>query len=258
VVGKSIKNVTDSSKKEPLNAPSVTARSLAVLAAFENSPGALSVARIAQRARLPLSTTYRLVHELEHWGALDKSADGKFHVGMRIWELGQLAGRRLRDRRARPFLQDLFDLTHENVHMAVRQGTQVLYVDKIYGSRKVPVVSRVGGRLPLHATAVGRVLLSAEPQWFIDAFLDKELEAPTVKTIIDREELVAEIKDVARKGYSIAVEQMRMGACSVAVPLVLEGETVAAIGLVLESHRSGEIARLLPMLQGTADRIKNS
>ena len=249
---------TTSTKKEPLAAPSVTARSLAVLAAFENSPGALSVARIAQRAHLPLSTTYRLVHELEQWGALDKSADGKFYVGMRIWELGQLAGRRLRDRRARPFLQDLFDLTHENVHMAVRQGTQVLYVDKIYGTRKVPVVSRVGGRLPLHTTAVGRVLLASEPQWFIDAYLDKELEAPTVKTTIDRDELAAEIKEVARKGFSIAIEQMRMGACSVAVPLILEGETVAAIGLVLESQRSSEIARLLPLLQGTAERIKNS
>lgn len=253
-----IKKSTAVAKKEPPAAPSVTARSLAVLAAFENSPGALSVARIAQRAHLPLSTTYRLVHELEQWGALDKSADGKFHVGMRIWELGQLAGRRLRDRRARPFLQDLFDLTHENVHMAVRQGTQVLYVDKIYGSRKVPIVSRVGGRLPLHTTAVGRVLLASEPQWFIDAYLDKELEAPTVKTTIDREELAAEIKEVARKGFSIAIEQMRMGACSVAVPLVLDGETVGAIGLVLESQRSNEIARLLPMLQGTAERIKNS
>lgn len=253
-----IKKSTAVAKKEPSAAPSVTSRSLAVLAAFENSPGALSVARIAQRAHLPLSTTYRLVHELEQWGALDKSADGKFHVGMRIWELGQLAGRRLRDRRARPFLQDLFDLTHENVHMAVRQGTQVLYVDKIYGSRKVPIVSRVGGRLPLHTTAVGRVLLASEPQWFIDAYLDKELEAPTVKTTIDREELAAEIKEVARKGFSIAIEQMRMGACSVAVPLVLDGETVGAIGLVLESQRSNEIARLLPMLQGTAERIKNS
>ena len=253
-----IEKSSAASKKEPLGAPSVTARALAVLAAFENSPGTLSVARIAQRAHLPLSTTYRLVHELEQWGALDKSSDGKFHVGMRIWELGQLAGRRLRDRRARPFLQDLFDLTHENVHMAVRQGTQVLYVDKIYGTKKVPVISRVGGRLPLHATAVGRVLLAAEPQWFIDAYLDKELEAPTVKTTINREELAAEIKEVARKGYSIAIEQMRMGASSVAVPLVLEGETVGAIGLVLEAQRSSEIARLLPLLQGTADRIRNS
>ena len=251
-------SVLKKSPKVVSTSESVTARSLAVLAAFENSSGALSVARIAQRAHLPVSTTYRLVHELETWGALDKNVDGKYQVGMRIWELGQLAGLRLRDRRARPFLQDLFDLTHENVHMAVRQGAQALYVDKIYGSRKVPVVSRVGGRLPLHATAVGRVLLAAEPKWFIEAYLDKELEAPTMKTMIDRTELSQAIKQTADQGYSIAIEQMRVGACSVAVPLIVDGQTVASIGLVLEAHRSGEIKRLLPMLQGTVDRIQKA
>lgn len=88
---------------------SVTSRALSVLSAFENSPGSLSVSRISQRCGLPLSTTYRLIHELEEWGGLDKTADGKYQVSMRIWELGQLAGRRLRDR-AHPFLQDLFAL----------------------------------------------------------------------------------------------------------------------------------------------------
>ena len=99
---------------------SVTSRALSVLSAFENSPGALSVSRISQRAGLPLSTTYRLVHELEEWGGLDKTADGKYQVGMRIWELGQLAGRRLRDR-AHPFLLKTkqirpFDDASELVH----------------------------------------------------------------------------------------------------------------------------------------------
>lgn len=236
---------------------SVTSRALAVLAAFENSPGALSVSAISRRAGLPLSTTYRLVHELETWGGVEKNLDGKYEIGMRIWELGQLAGRRLRDR-ARPFLQDLFDLTHDNVHLAVREGTQTLYVDKIYGSKKMPRISRVGGRLPLHATAVGRILLSAQPDWFIDAYLERELEAPTPATVTDPGELRQEVTKVRREGFSLTVEQMRVGQLSIALPVVVGDETVAAVGMVLDKSRVADIKRLTPLLRGTVERIGNA
>lgn len=240
---------------EPLRGQSVTSRALSVLGAFEGSSGSLTVARIAARAGLPLSTTYRMVRELEEWGGLRKGSDGKYQVGFRIWELGQLAGRRLRDR-AHPFLQDLFDLTHENVHLAIRDGTQSLYVDKIYSSRKMPQVSRIGGRLPLHATAVGRVLLSAQPDWFVDAYLQRELEAPTVKTVTDPKILRQLIDDVRRDNYSVTIEQMRMGALSVALPVRFNGGTVAALGLVFEAFRYREVQRLMPQLRGTVDRIE--
>ena len=245
------------SKAEENAGVSVTARALSVLAAFENFTGPLSVGRIASRAGLPRSTTYRLVHELEQWGGLDKTSDGKYQIGMRIWELGQLAGRRLRDR-AHPFLQDLFELTHENVHLAVREGTQTLYVDKIYGSRKLPMISRVGGRLPLHSTAVGRVMLASQPKWFIDAYLERELEAPTSKTVTDPARLREFIDEVHRIGYSITYDQMRVGACSIAVPVMVDGAAIAAVGIVFESSKSGERHRLVPLLRGTVGRIETA
>jgi len=245
------------SNEQPQAGASVTSRALAILAAFENSTGSLSVARIAQKAHLPLSTTYRLVRELEEWGGLRKGSDGKYQIGFRIWELGQLAGRRLRDR-AHPFLQDLFELTHENVHMAIRDGMQTLYVDKVYGSRKMPVVSRIGGRLPMHATAVGRVLLSAQPQWFIDAYLQRELEAPTPKTITDPKLLADIITDVQRDGFSVTHEQMRVGMLSMALPVNYNGQIVASVGLVFEVIRYREVQRLMPLLRGTVERIEAS
>jgi DNA-binding IclR family transcriptional regulator len=245
------------SNEQPQAGASVTSRALAILAAFENSTGSLSVARIAQKAHLPLSTTYRLVRELEEWGGLRKGSDGKYQIGFRIWELGQLAGRRLRDR-AHPFLQDLFELTHENVHMAIRDGMQTLYVDKVYGSRKMPVVSRIGGRLPMHATAVGRVLLSAQPQWFIDAYLQRELEAPTPKTITDPKLLADIITDVQRDGFSVTHEQMRVGMLSMALPVHYNGQVVASVGLVFEVIRYREVQRLMPLLRGTVERIEAS
>ncbi len=236
------------------SAPGVIGRALAVLASFEGTAGSLAVAAIAKRAGLPISTTYRIVAELEEWGALRKGSDGRYQIGFRIWELGQQAGRRLRDR-AHPYLQDLFDLTHENVHLAIRDGLQSLYVDKVYNSRKLPVVSRVGGRLPMHATAVGRVLLAAQPEWFITAYLERELEAPTPRTVTDAAELAGVIRAVQHDGYSITVEQMRLGALSVAVPVLYEQEAVASVGLVFEARRSADAFRMLPMLKGTADKI---
>jgi DNA-binding IclR family transcriptional regulator len=198
---------------EQIRGASVTSRALSVLGAFEGSSGSLTVARIAARAKLPLSTTYRMVHEL-------------------------------------------FDLTHENVHLAIREGTQSLYVDKIYSSRKMPQVSRIGGRLPLHATAVGRVLLAAQPDWFVDAYLQRELEAPTPKTVTDPRILTQLIDDVRRDGYSVTIEQMRMSALSVARPVVFNGQAVAALGLVFEAHRYREVQRFMPQLRGTVERIE--
>lgn len=235
---------------------SVSARLLSILSAFEGTARPLTIAQISAKTQIPLSSTYRMVGDLEEWGALAKNSSGSYQVGVRIWELGQMAGLSQREHVVRPYLQDLFDLVHENVHMAIRQGANALYVDKIYGSRKLPMVSRIGSKLPLHATAVGRVLLAAEPDWFLRAYLDKKLVAPTAKTTLERESLVAELRMVTRQGYAVTIEQMRLGASSLAVPVVVGGETIASVGIVLESARSPELLPLLPYLKGTVERIQ--
>ncbi|WP_161884901.1 IclR family transcriptional regulator [Marisediminicola antarctica] len=238
-------------------APGPVARALAVLAAFESTPGPLSVGRIVEETGLPVSTTYRLVHELQEWGVLDRTADGSYQVGMRIWELGQQAGRRLRDR-AHPFMQDLFDTTHENVHLAVREGTEALYVDKLYGSRRVPLASRIGSRLPLHPTAVGRILLANQPSWFREAYLERELEHPTPKTQTGAATLAKELALVREQGHAVTIDEMRLGACSIAVPISHGGQVVAAVGIVLESHRASEVPWLLNQLKATGYQIERA
>ena len=111
----------------------VASRILAVFEAFESHGPSLSLTQIAEFTGLPVSTTHRIVGELTEWGALARDAQGRYQVGIRLWELAQNAGRRLRDT-ARPFLQDLFSLTGESVLLAVREGNEALYVDRIYGS----------------------------------------------------------------------------------------------------------------------------
>ena len=116
---------------------SVTGRVLSILAVFELSPSARSLSEIAAESGLPQSTAHRLLGELEEWGAVQRDARGRYQIGLRLWELGQHAGRQLRDV-VRPFLQDLFGLTQETAHFAIRDGADVLYIDRVYGTRRVP------------------------------------------------------------------------------------------------------------------------
>ena len=180
---------------------SVTGRVLSILAVFEDSLAPRSLTDLATETGLALSTTHRLLAELEEWGALQRDVNGRYQIGLRLWELGQHAGRQVREI-ARPLLQDLYSLTQETVHIAIRENTEVLYIDRVYGTRRVPQASRVGGRLPLHATAVGKVLLAYEETWLREAVLAQPLESRTPNTHVDPAGLRLELELIRARGYA--------------------------------------------------------
>ncbi|WP_091672385.1 IclR family transcriptional regulator [Micromonospora auratinigra] len=227
---------------------------LTILSIFESDSGAHTLGDIAEHAGIPLSTAHRLASELVNWGALERNAQGRYVVGLRLWGLAQNAGRQFRDA-ARPLLQDLFLLTQETAQVAVRDGDQALYLDRVYSSRRVPRASRVGGRLPLHATAVGKVLLAHEEDRFREAYLDGPLESLTTRTRIDSRWLARELAEARTRGYATTVDEARTGACSIAVPVRTDTGT-AALGLVMDSTRAAHMVRRLPTLQMVARRIE--
>lgn len=142
----------------------VTSKVIAVLGAFEHTMRPLGVTEIAELADLPPSTTHRLVSELTEGGLLSKKSDGRYQLGLRIWELAQNTGRQLRDT-ARPFIQELYSLTSETAQLVVRDKDEALLIDRAYGTKKIPRSARVGGRLPLNSTAVGKILLAFDEPW---------------------------------------------------------------------------------------------
>src|SRR5690349_24337055 len=108
-----------------------------------------------------MATTHRLAAELTTWGALERDSRGRYRIGLRLWEVGSLAPRGLGLREiALPYLEDLYEATHENVQLAVLDGAEVVYVERIAGRTSVGVRTRVGGRWPAHSTGVGLVLLA--------------------------------------------------------------------------------------------------
>jgi DNA-binding IclR family transcriptional regulator len=216
------------------------------------------MSQVAQLSGLPVSTAHRLLAELHAWGALTRDDQGRYQIGLRLWELSQSAGRRLRDT-ARPYLQDLFSLTQETSHLAIREGNEALYVDRVYSSKRVPQASRIGGRLPLHATAVGKVLLAYEEAWFRDAYLSRQLEARTARTHVDPVGLAEELAQIAEQGYATTLEEARVGACSIAVPVRdRSGQVEASVGLVLLAAQGTTLTRHLPVLRGVAARIESA
>ncbi|NUR66464.1 MAG: helix-turn-helix domain-containing protein, partial [Streptomyces sp.] len=117
-----------------MTARSAPDRLLAVLAAFDHEHPALSLTDISRRAGLTLTTAHRLVGALSDWGALERDGSGVYHVGLRLWEVAALAPRGLGLRQiALPYLEDLYEATHENVQLAVRDGGEVVYIEWISG-----------------------------------------------------------------------------------------------------------------------------
>jgi DNA-binding IclR family transcriptional regulator len=237
---------------------SVTSRALAVLDAFSASSPRLSLSEIAERSGTPLSTAHRLVAELTAWGALTRRPDGRYAIGRKLWDLGLLAPLQSGLRQvAAPFLLDVHTATRETVHLAVRDGTRALYVERISGRASVPVVSSVGSRLPLHATGVGKVLLAAAPDDVRDEVL-RSLTPETAHTVVDPAGLLRELAEVHRRGYARTSEEMTLGAASLAVPVSVprgDGAAVAAALGVVVPPRRRDLLRLVPVLEVAARGI---
>ena len=237
-------------------------RAVAVLGAFDDAHRSLGATEVASRAGLPLSTAHRLLGELVELGLLGRVED-RYVIGRRIWTLGLLAPVQtgLRDVAA-PFLQDIYAATQATVHLAVRDGLEVLYLDRIAGRRSVPVVSAVGGRLPLHATGVGKVLLAWAPDDVQQQAL-ADLTRVTAYTVTHVGRMREQLRRAREQGYATTSEEMSLGASSIAVPVFAQGDdagpgpVVAALGLVvpeLGRHR----ARLLAAVQVAAQGIGRS
>jgi DNA-binding IclR family transcriptional regulator len=236
---------------------SVTSKVLAILSTFEQSRGSLSLTQIAEEADLPLSTAHRLVGELIDEGMLARGPHGKIQLGLKLWSIAQNTGRQLRDT-ARPFVQDMYSLTGHTSQLAIRDGASSLYIDRVYGPRRVPRASRVGGRLPLHATAVGKVILAFSEPWVAEAYLRRDLEAFTPRTKTNPNVLAAELKTIRENGYATTLDEIREGASSIAVPVYHTGQLGCAIGIVVSSDSVAELPRHLPVLQGTSKRIEEA
>jgi DNA-binding IclR family transcriptional regulator len=234
----------------------VLRRATQLLTAFTPERPALTLTQLARRAGLPLTTTHRLVGELVHCGLLERDPAGEYRVGLRLWEIASLAPRGLGLReRALPYMEDLFAVTRENVQLAVREGGESVYVERLAGRHAVPVLTRVGGRFPLHPTGVGRVLLPHPPADVQESVLAGPLARFTPLTVTDPDALRKILADVRAHGFAVNDRQVTMDSLSVAAPIrAADGEVVAAVSIVVTAGTALPGA-LAPAVRATAQGI---
>jgi DNA-binding IclR family transcriptional regulator len=162
---------------------SVLERANALLSAFSPRHRTLSLSGIVMRTGLPKSTAHRTAQQMIKLGWLNYR-EGQYSLGTRMIEFAGLSPVRTELREAAlPFLEDLYEATHATVHLGVMDGLEVLYIDKISGHHKVTDLSRVGGRMPMHCTSLGKAILAFSPEEVVREVASRGLPRYTSSTI---------------------------------------------------------------------------
>ena len=227
--------------------PSVTARALSILEAFSAANPRLSLAQITSRCGLPHTTAFRLTNELVEWGALVRQDDGAYCIGLRLWEIGTLAPQSVPLRElAMPTMEDLYVAINQHIQLAVRQGTEAVVIERISAPKAIGLMSGVGGRLPLHASAAGQVLLAHADQELIEGVINGPLRSYTPTTITDSTQLRAALAHCRRAGVAIVRGDLTRDAQSVATRITdSRGDVIAALSVVVEAG-SASVPSIIP------------
>ena len=220
---------------------SVLDRVTAVFEAFGEHDEGLGVSELARRANLPKSTVSRIAADLVEQRFLDRDGD-TLYLGVRLFELGQTVEqpRRLRQL-ALPVMTDLRDVTGQTVHLAVLEGRDVVFITILRAGPIPRALARIGGRLPAHATALGKAILAFSPDEVVRFISDGGLERRTPQTISEPAALLRELAEIRRSGTATEREECAIGrTCTASAILDHSGAPIAAISV------TGQVDALVP------------
>ncbi|MBL8930871.1 MAG: IclR family transcriptional regulator [Kineosporiaceae bacterium] len=238
---------------------SLLERASLVLGCFDAEHAEIGISDIARRSGLAKSTTHRLAAELIRLGLLEQGEGGGVRLGLRLFELGQLVPRRhALHEAARPFMEDLREATGNNVHLAVLDGIEVVYVEILWARDVQPLPSRVGGRLPAHATGVGKAMLAFSSPEVVRARIEAGLARRTAYTIIMPGALTRELAAIRASGISYDRQESAMGVVCAACPVFgVDGAVVAALSVTGRAERL-DIERMAPAVRTAALALSRS
>ncbi len=228
------------------------ARAVRILDAFTPDEPALPVSEIARRAGLHLATASRLVAELVRHGLLTRGPDREVRIGMRMWELAARASPTLSLRdAAMPFLEDVHAVVGHHAQLGVRDGDEVLFVERLTARDAVINYSRIAGRLPLHASSSGLVLLSYGPPDLQERVLGRPLRAVHRQHPEHAGPVRTAMAEVRRQGFALMAGHVHEEATGIAVPVRdALGEVVAGLSVIVPND--GRAAAHVPVLLAAA------
>lgn len=227
----------------------VLGKVVAVLFAFRAEDHGVSLAELGRRTGLPKGTLHRVVTDLVGVRLLDRTEVG-YRLSGQVFQLGMRASveRGLLEV-ATPFLEDLYERTHETVHLGLLDGTEVVYVAKIGGHRQATAPSRIGGRMPLHCTAIGKALLAYSGPDLLGRVVGPGLERRTPRTLTAPGLLRSQLERVVETGVAFEHEESAAGIVCVAAPVLdAEDRPLAAVSV------TGPVLRFRPEVHASSVR----
>ncbi|MEB3371687.1 IclR family transcriptional regulator [Saccharopolyspora mangrovi] len=234
---------------------SVLTRAVRILDAFGPDDHVLTVTEISRRADLPLPTAGRMVGELVRHGLLHRDQQRRVRIGVRLWELAQRASPTLRLREVvMPFMEDVHAVVGHSTQLGVLDGDEVLFVERLSAPRAVINLTRIAGRLPLHVSSAGQVLLAHASPELQERVLRGPLRALTSQTLTEAATLRTTLARVRTRGFAFCPGHVHPDATGVAVPLRgPDGRVVAALSLVIPNDE--QAWSRVGLLQSTARAI---
>ncbi len=201
-------------------------RVVRVLSAFRAEDDELGPSELARRTGLPKSTVHRIMQALVEEGLLERRGQ-EVRLGLRLFEIGQRVPRQrvLRDA-ALPYMADLWEATRQTIHLAVLEGTEVVYVEILHAPGGPEFPSRVGGRLPAHATGVGKAILAFSPPEVVQRVLEAGLSRMSGRTVAAPGLLLRELARIRREGVAYDREESGPGIVCAAAPVLGRGGEV--------------------------------
>lgn len=217
----------------------------------------VSLKELAQVTDLHPSTAHRILNDLVKTRFVDRSSNGNYRLGMRLLELGNMVKSRLDVREAAlELMRNLHRITNQTINLAVRQGDEIVYIDRAFSERSgMQVVRAIGGRAPLHLTSTGKLFLSIdEPKVLRSYIVRTGLVGNNKNSITEPIKLEAELATVKNNGYARDNEELELGVRCMAAGIFDDtGKMVAGLSISAPSERLQE--SWLPDLITTAEMI---
>ena len=222
----------------------VLERAFALLDTLAAQPEPLSLKEISERTGLHSSTAHRILNDLAVGRLVDRPQAGSYRLGMRLLELGNIVKARLdvRDAALAP-MRELHRLTHQPVNLSVRQGDEIVYIERAYSERSgMQVVRAIGGRAPLHLTSVGKLFLAHDDPQRVRSYASRTgLAGHTRNSITDLSTLERELARVRQTEMARDNEELELGVrCMAAAIHDDQGRLVAGLSISAPADRLEE------------------
>ena len=226
-------------------------RAIDIIELLSTEKDGMGVTDIGKRLDLHKSTVHRLLNALAERGYIEKEPKhGYYKIGLKFIEITSLYLNKLELKtEAQPYLRRLAEIAGQPVHLAILDGGEAVYIEKIEALNSMRMYSQIGKRVPVHCSAIGKVLLSGLEKNSIDALLDKyEFVSLTKNTIITKKELVRQVQDVRKLGFAVDDEEHEQGVRCIAAPVYdYTGKIIAAVSVsgdkrIIEKNKDEEIS----------------